>query len=61
MSDEDVEVPEADAIEQEQDAGRAAAERAGQGSASAGLPLEADEADVAEQSAELEQDDDDYR
>jgi len=63
MSDEDVEVPEADAFEQEQDAVPAdEGDEEERQRESLDVPLEADEADVAEQSVGLGRaDDDDYR
>lgn len=57
MSDEDLEVPGTDAIEQQQDAAPG-----GEPGLATDVPLEADEADVAEQAAEIAaDDDDDYR
>jgi len=55
-----LEEPLPDSVEQHQDAiPRAEADR--NGSPAEQLPLEADEADAAEQARELDLDDDDYR
>ena len=57
MSDMGLEAPDADAVEQDQDAipGPGDADQPGE------VPLEASSADTAEQSRELSLDDDEYR
>jgi hypothetical protein len=57
MSDMDLESPDADAAEQEQDAFPDAAED----DSPSETPLEANQADAAEQARELGADDDEYR
>jgi hypothetical protein len=57
MSDMELERPEADAVEQDQDAIPGAEEPDQRHE----LPLEADEADAAEQDRDLGLDEDDYR
>lgn len=57
MSDMGLESSDADAVEQEQDAFPDAAEADDQGE----VPLEANQADAAEQARELAADDDEYR
>jgi hypothetical protein len=60
MSDMGLERPVADSVEQDQDVIGEGAEPA-EDSAPREMPLEADEADAAEQERELSLDDDDYR
>jgi len=60
LSNEELEAPDADAAEQGQDAIPGDAESDEQGPP-AEPPLEADEADTAEQARELNVDDDEYR
>jgi hypothetical protein len=59
MSDMGLEEPVPDSVEQKQDAIPAAHEDENESAPQ--LPLEADEADAAEQAQELDLDDDDYR
>jgi hypothetical protein len=58
MSDNDIERPEADFVEQHQDVIPDADEDSG---TQEEVPLEADEADAAEQRTEVKSDDDEYR
>ena len=58
MSDNDIERPEADSVEQDQDVIPDADENSG---TQEEVPLEADEADAAEQRAVVKSDDDEYR
>jgi hypothetical protein len=58
MSDMGLEAPDADSAEQKQDAFPQADD---DDDAAGETPLEADQADTAEQSRELDMDDDDYR
>ena len=58
MSDNDIERPEADFVEQHQDVIPDADEDSG---TQEEVPLEADEADAAEQRAVVKSDDDEYR
>lgn len=57
MSDMSLEAPDADSAEQEQDAFPQAADDDSTGE----TPLEANQADTAEQARELDVDDDEYR
>jgi hypothetical protein len=58
MSDNDIERPEADSVEQDQDVIPDADENSG---TQEEVPLEADEADTAEQRTVVKSDDDEYR
>jgi hypothetical protein len=58
MSEESLEAPEADAVEQHEDADPAAADA--DPDEPVAVPLESDEADAAEQARAVPADDDDY-
>jgi hypothetical protein len=59
MSDESLEAPEADAVEQQEAADPA--EAVGGAEEAVAVPLESDEADAAEQARAVPEGDDDYR